>query len=107
VVELPSAALIVASVLLLWVVLSAEFVAEHTGVPIPPIVRHPVRRGRANLIIEIPLALFLLGGGQAAIAIMAFHPASSVAVRLLAIGELAISIAWVLRLVQLWRADHL
>ena len=100
VVDLPSAALIVASVLLLWVVLSASFVAEHTGIPIPPIERNPVHRGRANLIVEIPILLFLLVGGQGVVALMALHPASSILVRLIAVAELAIGLGWVVHLAR-------
>src|SRR5512146_1533288 len=96
--DLPLAGLIVTCELLLWIVLSAEMVAEHTGTPIPPIVRQPVRRGRGNLLIEIPLALWLLGIGQAVIVLMALHPASTIPIRLVAVAELAISALWAARL---------
>jgi hypothetical protein len=94
--DLPLACLITSAMLFLIVFVGSEFVAAHTGTPLPKFLggRQVPRRGRKSLIIEIPWIGGILGIGQLVVLALLLHPASTTPVRLVAAAEVAGVAVW-------------
>ena len=106
VVDLAGAALIAGSLTFLVVILTAAVVSAHTSAELPAIVRYgsiPREVGRRALLVEIPIGIVLLGGGELVMALMLVHPASTIPVRILAAAQLVVAAAWILYLGRLVR----
>jgi hypothetical protein len=83
--DLALAALIGVALLVLDVFVLSSMVSEQTA----------VAARRRSLLVQLPWAIAIIGGGHAVLLLMLLHPASTVAVRLVAGLTLAAAAAWV------------
>ena len=94
--DLPGAALYSVALLFLVVFVVSEVVARHTNAPVPKLLAgrqdRPVER--RSLIVELPVVIAILGGGQLVVVLFLLDPASTTAVRLVSAAELAAAGVW-------------
>jgi hypothetical protein len=91
---------------LLVIVLTSAIVTAHTAVRLPRAFQYGSLERRVRkraLLVEVPIGLALIGGGELVMLVFLLHPASSVAVRAVSAVELLAIGAWC---AYLWRLSR-
>lgn len=95
------AVLFAVSLTVLAVFLLSGILATHTAVDLPRwLVRRTEGVKRRALIIEIPLVVFLIGGGELILLLALVHPRSTTPVRLVAAIQLVAAVVWAVYLAR-------
>lgn len=95
--DLPLTLVFGGAVVFLVIFLTSSMVTGHTDVRLPKAVRFGSRArkvGRRALLIEVPLAIVILGGGGLFLLLFLLHPNSTIQVRLVATAALVASAGW-------------
>ena len=84
------------------VFVTSSIAAEHTDVRLPQslVGDLPSPRRRRSLLIELPWAIVILGGGEVVMLLMLLHPNSSIPVRLVSAAQLITATCWFLFLAR-------
>lgn len=100
--DLPLTLVFGGAVVFLVIFLTSAMVTGHTDVRLPKAVHYGSddrKVGRRALLIEVPLAILLLGGGGLFLLVFLLHPNSTIQVRLVAAAALVSSAGWLAYLV--------
>lgn len=93
--DLGLAFLILVSLSVLVVFVSAAIVAEHSSAVLPPLLSGRVHSTRKrSLLIEIPFVAVLLVGGELVVILFLTHPDTLPLVKLAAAAQLVAMAAW-------------
>lgn len=96
-VDLPLTLVFAGAVVLLVIILTSAMVTGHTDVRLRKALQYGSddrKVGRRALLIEVPLAILLLGGGGLFLLVFLLHPNSTIQVRLVAVAAFIACAAW-------------
>jgi len=96
--DLPLVCLFAGSLTFLVVFVTSSIAAEHTNVSLPRLLVGdlPSPRRRRSLLIELPWAIVILGGGEVVMMLFLLHPDSSLPVRGVSAAQMLFASGWLL-----------
>jgi hypothetical protein len=100
--DLPLACLVAGALTFILVFVTSSIATEHTCVHLPRLLVGdlPSPRRRRSLLIELPWAIVILGGGEVVMVLFLLHPNSSLPVRLVSAAQLIAATCWFLFLAR-------